>query len=92
MLYHVKIQIDQQALGFDAQREQIASADAAQALELKEAGALKALWRRADAGGSIFVVEAEDHQALASILQGMPIFEYLKNIEVTPIYAHPTFA
>ena len=57
MLYHVKFHIDQQALGFDERRVAVRDAEAQRAREIREEGRLHGLWRRADGGGAIFVIE-----------------------------------
>ena len=91
MLYLVKLYVDQQAVGFGDKRIEIGAGDAAQARIWKTEGRLMGLWRRADCGGAIFVIDAESHEALGSDLQALPLFPYLRNIEVTPLLAHPVF-
>ncbi|PJG46374.1 hypothetical protein CAF53_19515 [Sphingobium sp. LB126] len=91
MLYLVKLYADQQALGGGDKRIEIGAGDAAQARLWKAEGRLMGLWRRADCGGAVFVIDAESHEALASDLQALPLFPYLRNIEVTPLLAHPAF-
>ena len=92
MLYHVRFNIDHQALGFGPERMQVSQAEAERARVLKAAGRLLGLWRRADCGGAIFVIDADSHEALAAELSALPLFPYLRSIEVTPLVPHPVFA
>lgn len=91
MLFHVKFHIDQQSLGFGDQRTEVAAAEAARAVAARETGELKGLWRRADCGGAIFVVDMPSNEALVDLLQSLPLFPYLRDIEVTPLVGHPAF-
>ena len=89
MLYHVAFHIDHQALGFDERRAQVSAAEGERAVQLLRAGRLIGLWRRADCGGAIFVIDAESHEALVTELSSLPLFPYLRSIDVTPLVPHP---
>lgn len=89
MLYHVKFTIDHQSLGFGPERGEVAAAEGERAKAVFAEGRLKGLWRRADCGGAIFVIDAESHQALADEISSLPLFPYLRGIEVTPLISHP---
>ena len=91
MLYHVKFNLDQQALGFDERRAQVSAAEAERAKAVKADGRLFGLWRRADCGGAIFVIDADSHEALVAELSSLPLYPYLRSIEVTPLVPHPAF-
>lgn len=91
MLYLVKFDIDQQALGFGPEREKVSSAEGERAKAVKKEGRLKGLWRRADCGGAVFVLDAPSHEALVEELSSLPLFPYLRNIDVTPLVPHPVY-
>ncbi len=89
MLYHVTFHTDHQALGFGEQRSHISAAELERAVTAQQAGRLVGFWVRADLGGVIFVLDAESHQALMLELQSLPIFPFLRSIDVAPVVAHP---
>lgn len=89
MLYHVTFHTDHQALGFGEQRSRISAAELERAVAAQQAGRLVGFWVRADLGGVIFVLDAESHQALMAELQSLPIFPFLKSIDVLPVINHP---
>ncbi len=91
MLYLVKFDIDHQSLGFDEARDQISAAEGERAIAVKKEGRLMGLWRRADCGGAIFVLDASSHEALVEELSSLPLFPYLRNIDVTPLVPHPVY-
>ena len=91
MLYHAKLHIDHQALGFDERRADVSAAEARRAKEIQAEGRLVGVWRRADAGGAIFIVDCDSHAQFNELLQSLPLFPYLRSVEVTPLIAHPAF-
>lgn len=91
MLYLIKFHVDHQALGFGPQRTEIAAAEARRAADVQAAGQLIGLWRRADTGGAVFVVDCASHEQLSELLSSLPLFPYVRSIEVTPLIPHPSF-
>jgi muconolactone D-isomerase len=91
MLFHIKFHIDQQSLGFGELRTTVAAAEGERAVAARKDGRLKALWRRADGGGAIFVIDMPSNEELAAFLQSLPLYPYLRQIEVTPLVPHPSF-
>jgi len=89
MLYHIKFDTDNQALGFGEQRQAVAAAELERALAAQQAGRLLGFWVRADLGGVIFVLDADSHQALMAEIRSLPIFPFLRSIEVSPVVPHP---
>lgn len=91
MLYLVRVHIDQHALGTAERRAEIADAEARRAREVQAAGQLLGLWRRADATGAVFVVDVASSESLNVLIQNLPLFPYLRDVDVVPLVAHPAF-
>lgn len=91
MLYHVTFHTDHQALGFAEQRRRVIDDELQRASEVQQEGRLIGLWARADPGGAIFILDAESHEKLMLELQSLPIFPYLRSIDVIPLVTHPRF-
>ncbi len=91
MLYHVTLNIDHQALGFDGQRGRVSAAEAERAKEIQAEGRLIGVWRRADTGGAIFIVDCGSHEEFTELLMSLPLFPYLRSVEVTALLPHPAF-
>ena len=89
MLYHVTFNTDHQALGFGDERARVVEAEVARAVGVQREGRMLGFWVRADLGGVIFVVDSPSHGDLMSELQSLPIFPYLRSIEITPVVPHP---
>ena len=89
MLYHVTFETDHQALGFGEERARVAEAEVARAVDVWNEGRMLGFWIRADLGGVIFVVDAPSHETLMAELQSLPIFPYLRSIDVKPVAVHP---
>lgn len=89
MLYHIIFHTDHQALGFGDARREIAAAEMERAVAAWQEGRILGFWIRADLGGVIFVVYTESHASLMAELQSLPIFPYLRSIDVSPVVAHP---
>ena len=89
MLYHVTLETDHQALGFGETREKISAAEVQRALEVQRQGRIMGFWLRGDLGGVIFVVDTESHESLMAELRSLPIFPYLRSIDVKPVAVHP---
>ena len=89
MLYLVKVTLDRHAFAACEYAAAMAAAEAERANVIKGEGRLIGVWRRADCGGSVFIVDTPSHESLAADLQSMPMFRYWASAEVTPIIAHP---
>lgn len=89
MLYLVKAFLDRAAFNACPDQRAVLEGEARRSLEVRAEGRLIGLWRRADCGGSIFIVDAPSHEALVADLQSLPMFQYWQNCEVIPILAHP---
>ena len=88
MLYHVTFHTDHQALGFDEQRSRVANDEIQRAIDVQKQGRLIGLWVRADLGGAIFILDAESHEQLMLELKSLPIFPFLRSIDVMPVVTH----
>ncbi len=91
LLYHVTVHTDHQALGFGEQRSRITADELQRADAVRQEGRLKGFWVRADLGGVVFIVDEESHEKLMLELQSLPIFPFLRSIDVMPLVAHPRF-
>ncbi len=91
MLYHVTFHTDHQALGFDEQRSRVRADELQRAVAIQQEGRLMGFWARADLGGVVFVLDVESHEKLMLELQSLPIFPFLRSIDVMPVVAHPRF-
>jgi muconolactone D-isomerase len=89
MLYHVTFHTDRQALGSGETAQKVRTAEMERAAAAKQAGRLKGFWVRADGNGVVFVLDCESNEVLHAELSSLPIFPYLRSIEVMPIVAFP---
>ena len=71
---------------------QVLSAEVERATSLQQAGRLIGLWRLADGNGVIFVLDSESHEALHEELRTLPLFPYVRSIEVVPLIPYPGFS
>lgn len=92
MLYHVTFSVDRQALGASGNVETIRAAEIQRAAAARDAGRLIGLWRRADGDGVIFILDVESHDALLAELSTLPLFPYLRKVDVIPLVAYPGFS
>lgn len=95
MIYLVKATLDRAAFNKCPNPQEVLTAEGKRGQEIKAEGRVLGIWRRADCGGSVFVVDAESHEALVADLNSLPMFPYMREIEVTPLVAHaahPEFA
>lgn len=91
MLYQITFHADHQALGFGEQRNQVSAAELERAAQARRDGRLLGFWQRADLGGVVFVLDAASHEKLMQELQTLPLFPYLRAIDVVPLVSHPQF-
>ena len=91
MIYHVTFHTDHQALGFDEQRRNVSTDELERAVQVREEGRLLGFWVRADCGGVVFILDAESHEALMLELRSLPMFPFLRGIDVMPVVTHPLF-
>ena len=87
MLYHVTFHTDRQALGTGETANKVRTADMECAAAATQAGRLEGFWRRAGGNGAILVLDCESNVALLEELSSLPLFPYLRNIEVIPLAA-----
>lgn len=59
------------------------------AVVAQQAGRLVGFWVRADLGGVVFVLDAASHQELMLELQSLPLYPFLRSIDVMPVISHP---
>ena len=91
MLYQVTFDIDRQALGSGENATKVRAAETERAVKAQREGKLIGLWLRADCGGVVFVLDVESHEALVEELRSLPVFPYIRSIEVVPLVASPRF-
>lgn len=89
MLYHVTFHTDHQALGFGEQRASVTEAELQRAAAAFDEGRILGFWVKADLGGVIFVVDSPSHGDLMAELSSLPIFPFLRSIDVMPVVPHP---
>ncbi len=91
MLYHVTFHTDRQALGAGDVATKVRAAEMERAVLAQQAGRLVGLWRRGDGNGAIFIIDSESHEALLEELSSLPMFPYVRTIDVLPLIAYPQF-
>jgi muconolactone delta-isomerase len=92
MLYHVTFNMDRQALIAAGEKvREVRSAEIGRAAAARDAGRLIGFWERADANGVIFILDAESHADLSQELRSLPMFPYVRTIEVVPLIPYPDF-
>jgi muconolactone delta-isomerase len=89
MLYLVKAYADRASMNNNPDIAAAMAGEAQRSHEIRAEGRLIGLWRRADGNGSIFIVDAPSHEALAQDLRSLPMSRYWSHTEVIPIMAHP---
>jgi muconolactone delta-isomerase len=92
MLYHVVLYMNRQALVAEGEAiAQVLSAEVQRARSAQEAGRLIGLWRRADGNGVILILDSESHEALHEELRTLPLFPFVRSIDVIPLLSYPGF-
>ena len=89
MLYHVTFHTDRQALGSSEHRESVTEAERQRAVAAFNDGRLLGFWVKADLGGVIFIVDSPSHSDLMTELSSLPLFPFLRSIDVAPVVPHP---
>ena len=92
MLYHVTFHTDRQALGTGDAAIKVRAAEMERAVSAQQSGRLIGLWRRGDGNGAIFVIDSASHEALLEELSSLPMFPYVRSIDVLPLVAYPQFS
>ncbi|MEO3869513.1 muconolactone Delta-isomerase family protein [Nonomuraea sp. B12E4] len=72
----------------DHTREHLRKAERERAMELREAGILKRLWRVPGRNATIGLYEAEDPTALHEALISLPMWKWM-DVSVEPLATHP---
>lgn len=62
-----------------------------QTAKLKDSGALLGIWRKANAKGVIAIWNMPDHEAVNAQIRAMPLYPYMREIDVVPLVAHPRY-
>ena len=92
MLYHVTLHMNRQALVAAGEEvAQVLSAEVERARSAQEAGRLIGLWRRADGNGVILILDSPSHEALHDELRTLPLFPFVRSIDVLPLLPYPGF-
>lgn len=69
-------------------REKLRVEERARAMELRDLGVLRRLWRIPGTDDALGLYEAEDATALHDVLKSLPMFALLR-IEIQPLATHP---
>ena len=72
----------------DEDREELRKAERERAMELREAGILKRLWRVPGRNATIGLYEAEDPAALHNALTSLPLWKWM-DVTVEALATHP---
>lgn len=72
----------------DEDREELRKAERERAMELREAGILKRLWRVPGRNATIGLYEAEDPAALHDALTSLPLWKWM-DVTVEALATHP---
>jgi len=72
----------------DEVREQLREAERERAMQLREAGTLKRLWRVPGRNATVGLYEAEDPAALHDALTSLPMWKWM-DITVEALATHP---
>lgn len=89
MLFHVCMDV---LLPVDMPPEQaneIKAIEKAYSQDLQRQGKWRHLWRISGQYSNISIFDVESNEALHDLLQGLPLFPYMK-IEVMPLNRHPS--
>lgn len=92
MLYHVSFHMNRQTLVAAGEAAlKVRDAEVERAVASQQAGRLIGLWRRADGDGVIFILDSDSHQTLHDEITSLPMFPYVRSIEVLPLLPYPGF-
>lgn len=69
--------------------KEIKTSERTRAMQLREAGILKRLWRIPGRRGTVGLWEAEDATALHDALSSLPQFPWMDVTQVEPLATHP---
>ncbi|MFI7617578.1 muconolactone Delta-isomerase family protein [Nonomuraea terrae] len=72
----------------DDTRERLRRAERERAMQLREAGILKRLWRVPGRNATIGLYEADDATALHEALASLPMWKWM-DVSVEPLATHP---
>ena len=89
MLYHITFHMNRQAFGDGETMTKVRAAELEHASTARQAGRLQGFWRRANGNGVIFVLDSESHEALLDELSTLPLFRYVRTIDVLPLVEYP---
>ena len=92
MLYHVTFSMDRQALAASGKTEMVRVAEMERATTARQEGRLLGLWRRADGDGVVFILNVASHETLLSELNTLPLFPYVRKVDVLPLVEYPGFS
>lgn len=73
----------------DERRAALKAAERARAVELRDAGVLRRLWRVPGRRGTVGLWEAPDATALHDALSSLPQFPWMDVTSVEPLATHP---
>ncbi len=92
MLYHITFSMNRPALVAAGEMvTKVREAEVERAMSSQRAGRLIGLWRRADGNGVIFILDSESHEALHEELSSLPMFPYVRSVDVLPLLPYPGF-
>ena len=89
MLYHVRMDVHPPATMEPAAFEALKASEKAMAQRLQREGVWLRLWRIAGQYANISIFDVPDHDALHTLLSGLPLFPFMTVI-VTPLARHPS--
>ncbi len=89
MLYHVTMDVRIPHGADPATLDRLKAEEKARAQELQRAGIWVHLWRVAGQYANVSVFDVDSHDALHTILSGLPLFPFMA-IVVTPLARHPS--
>ena len=89
MLFHVRMDVNIPLVMPIEQANQIKAVEKAYSQELQQQGKWRHIWRITGQYSNISIFDVESNEELHSILQGLPLYPYMK-IEVMPLNRHPS--
>ncbi len=89
MLFHVRMDVNIPLDMPIEQANQIKAVEKAYSQELQQQGKWRHIWRITGQYSNISIFDVESNEELHSILQGLPLYPYMK-IEVMPLNRHPS--
>ena len=88
MLFLVEIALDADRLSAHPDPKEVEDSELAIRQHVKDTNMLRGAWRLVD-GTNLFVCSVGSHQEIADLLQGLPVFKYIKRLNLTPLLPHP---